>query len=171
MSMGDQHRVYNIIVGEMNTADKFDRPNKTLFHHHPGQSMVEFALILPLFVLFLVGVFELGRAFFSFIAITNAAREGTRVVTFWPGKTTILNVITAVEKEIGTSPMVDVSKIDSIVIECGNLPVTVTTDAALKACPSDQPVRVTVTYEFDTILSFFFPQPLMLVRSAEMMVP
>jgi Flp pilus assembly protein TadG len=171
MSMGDQHRVYSIIAGNMNTTYMSDRLNKTLFHHHPGQSMVEFALILPLFVLFLVGVFELGRAFFSYIAITNAAREGTRVVTFWPGKTTVQNVLTAVKKEIGTSPMVDVSKIDSIEIKCGNPMTIVTTDAALKACPSDKPVRVTVTYQFEPILSFFFPQPLMLVRSAEMMVP
>lgn len=141
--------------------------------NHPGQSLVEFALILPLFVLFIIGVFELGRAFFSFIAITNAAREGARVVTFWPGNTTIPNVRTAVNTEITNSPVVDVSNIDSIVIACGSgnpMPV-VNTDAALKACPSGLPVRVTVTYEFDLILQFFFAQPLMLVRSAEMMVP
>jgi Flp pilus assembly protein TadG len=141
--------------------------------------MIEFALILPLFVLFIIGVFELGRAFFSYIAITNAAREGARVVTFWQGKANFQNVRDAVINEVGTSPMVDKSKFDpilypnSIVIRCGSgnpMPV-VTTDAALKACPSEEPVRVTVTYPFDLILSFFYPQPLKLVRSAEMMVP
>ncbi len=81
---------------------------------------MEFALILPLFVLFIIGVFELGRAFFSYIAITNAAREGARVVTFWPGKTKISDVISAVNTEIGTSPVVDVGNIVSRVIECGN---------------------------------------------------
>jgi Flp pilus assembly protein TadG len=134
--------------------------------------MVEFALILPLFVLFIVGIFELGRAFFSFIAITNAAREGARVVTFWPGKTTVANVTTAVNTEIGSSPMVKVSNIDSIVIKCGNPPYTVVaTDAALKACPSEKAVIVTVTYKFELILKLFFPQPLMLRRSAEMRLP
>jgi|GEM_PF-896490 len=147
--------------------------NKNERAHYPGQSLVEFALILPLFVLFIIGVFELGRAFFSYIAITNAAREGARVVTFWPGKTEISDVISAVNTEIGTSPVVDVSNIDSIVIACGsgNPMAVVTTDAALKACPSDKPVRVTVTYDFDLILQFFFSSPMMLVRSAEMMVP
>jgi Flp pilus assembly protein TadG len=153
--------------------------NKNEWAHHPGQSLVEFALILPLFVLFIIGVFELGRAFFSYIAITNSAREGARVVTFWPGKTKISDVISAVNTELGSSPVIDVGKFDqilypnSIVIACGsgNPMAVVTTDAALEACPSDQPVRVTLTYEFDLILSFFFPQPLMLVRSAEMMVP
>ena len=139
--------------------------------NHPGQSLVEFALILPLFVLFIIGIFELGRAFFSFIAITNAAREGARVVTFWPGNTTIPNVRTAVNTEITNSPVVDVSNIDSIVIACGNPITVVNSDAALRACPSGLPVRVRVTYEFDLILQFFFAQPLMLVRSAEMMVP
>lgn len=144
---------------------------KTLFQSHPGQSLVEFALILPIFVLLIVGVFDLGRAFFSYIAITNAAREGTRVVTFWPGKTTIPNVITAVNTEIGTSPMVDVANITSIVIECGDPSALVTTDAQLQDCPSDQPVHVTLTYTFEPILSFFFSQPLLLRRTAEMMVP
>ena len=148
-----------------------DINNKTLFHHHLGQSLVEFALILPIFVLLLVGVFDLGRAFFSFIAITNAAREGTRVVTFWPGKTTVANVNTAIDAEIGASPMVDVGNIASRVIECGDPSAIVTTDAELQACASEQPVRVTITYSFEPILSFFFPQPLMLRRSAEMMIP
>jgi Flp pilus assembly protein TadG len=145
--------------------------NKTLFHHHPGQSLVEFALILPIFVLLLVGVFDLGRAFFSFIAITNAAREGTRVVTFWPGKTTVDNVLTAINTEIGTSPMVDVGNITSRVIECGNPSAIVTTDAQLQACTSEQPIRVTITYSFEPILSFFFPDNLTLRRTAEMMIP
>jgi Flp pilus assembly protein TadG len=54
----------------------------TLGKHKKGQSMVEFALLLPLFVLLIIGIFDLGRAFFSFIAIMNAAREGARVITF-----------------------------------------------------------------------------------------
>ena len=145
--------------------------NKTVSHHTAGQSMVEFALILPLLVLFLVGIFDLGRAFFSYIAITNAAREGTRVVTFWPGKVTVANVITAINTEIKASPMVDVGKISNRLIECGDPSAPVSTDAALQACPSEQPIRVTITYNFDPILSFFFPQPILLRRSAEMMIP
>jgi Flp pilus assembly protein TadG len=133
--------------------------------------MVEFALILPLFVLFIAGTFELGRVFFSFIAITNAAREGTRVVTFWPGKTTMTNVVTAVKTEIGSSPMVNVNNISSIQVECGNPIAILTSDVQLKACPTEEPIRVTVTYKFDPILTFFFSKPLMLTRSAEMMVP
>ncbi len=145
---------------------------KTFISRGHGQSMVEFALILPLFVLFIVGIFELGRAFFAFIAISNAAREGARVYTFWPGKATIEDIDTAVDTEIGSSAMVDPSKIvQPIEIGCGIPYAVKTTDSALQACLSNQPIRVTVTYQFDLILNFFFPQPLMLTRSAEMMVP
>ncbi|MFZ2098351.1 MAG: TadE/TadG family type IV pilus assembly protein [Anaerolineales bacterium] len=135
--------------------------------------MVEFALILPLFVLFIIGIFELGRAFFAYIAITNATREGTRVVTFWPGKATIEDINSAMEAEIGNSPMVKWSNIISqpIVIECGNSYTPVTTDAQLHGCPSEQPIRVTLTYRFEFILKIFFTQPLILRRSAVMMIP
>jgi PKD repeat protein len=40
-----------------------------------GQAMVEFALLLPLFALFLVITVDFGRLYFSYIQITNAARE------------------------------------------------------------------------------------------------
>jgi Flp pilus assembly protein TadG len=44
-----------------------------------GQSMVEFALIVSIFVLVLVGIFDVGRAVFAFNTLNNAAREGGRV--------------------------------------------------------------------------------------------
>lgn len=40
-----------------------------------GQSVVEFALLLPLFMLMLVIAIDFGRVFFSYVAINNAARE------------------------------------------------------------------------------------------------
>lgn len=136
-----------------------------------GQGMVEFALLLPILVLIVFGVLELGRAFFAFIAISNAAREGARVFTFRPDVTTIANIQTAVTTEIGSSPLVDVSKIASIQIECGDPIAVVSSDSALKACPKEKPIRVTVTYNHNLILTLFFPSSLTLRRSAEMMVP
>jgi Flp pilus assembly protein TadG len=44
-----------------------------------GQALVEFALILPIFVLLLVGILDFGRAVFAFNTLNNAAREGGRV--------------------------------------------------------------------------------------------
>jgi Flp pilus assembly protein TadG len=44
-----------------------------------GQALVEFALLLPIFVLILFGVFDLGRAVFAYNTVANAARQGARV--------------------------------------------------------------------------------------------
>src|SRR6188768_771097 len=41
-----------------------------------GQSFVEFALILPVFLLFLAAALDLGRVFYANITLNNAAREG-----------------------------------------------------------------------------------------------
>lgn len=46
-----------------------------------GQSLVEFALVLPIILLVIVGFFEIGRAVFAYNTIANAARQGARVAT------------------------------------------------------------------------------------------
>lgn len=44
-----------------------------------GQSLVELALVLPVFILVLVGIFDLGRAVYAYNTISNASRESVRV--------------------------------------------------------------------------------------------
>ena len=46
-----------------------------------GQDLVEFAILLPLLLLLIFGIFDLGRLFHAGIAITSAAREGARFGT------------------------------------------------------------------------------------------
>ncbi|HAF49233.1 MAG TPA: pilus assembly protein TadE [Anaerolineaceae bacterium] len=41
-----------------------------------GQSLVEFALVLPLLLLLILGALDFGRLFHAQIVLTNAAREG-----------------------------------------------------------------------------------------------
>jgi len=43
-----------------------------------GQELVEFALILPILLVLLLGVIEFGRLIFIYNTIANAAREGAR---------------------------------------------------------------------------------------------
>ncbi len=50
-----------------------------------GQSLVEFALTLPILLLLVLGTIDLGMGFRTYIALTNAAREGARWVTVYPG--------------------------------------------------------------------------------------
>jgi Flp pilus assembly protein TadG len=143
-----------------------------------GQGLVEFALLLPILVLIIFGVLELGRAFFAFIAISNAAREGARVFTFRPDVTTVANVQTAVTTEVGNSPLVDKTKITSIQIECGidsgaGYTYTVVTGSTSQIVPCSRwgSILVTVTYNHPLIFDYFSLGTLTLKRSAEMMVP
>jgi len=51
----------------------------TVRRRRSGQALVEFALILPIFILLLLAVFDVGRAVFIYNGITNGAREGARL--------------------------------------------------------------------------------------------
>jgi Flp pilus assembly protein TadG len=44
-----------------------------------GQSLVEFAFVLPIIILVIVAFVEIGRAVFAYNTIANAARQGARV--------------------------------------------------------------------------------------------
>jgi Flp pilus assembly protein TadG len=44
--------------------------------------MVEFALVLPVFLLIVVGMVDLGRAFFQYQQLVNGTREGARVGSY-----------------------------------------------------------------------------------------
>jgi Flp pilus assembly protein TadG len=44
-----------------------------------GQALVEFTMILPLFLLLLFALVDFGRGFYTWLLVTNAAREGARV--------------------------------------------------------------------------------------------
>jgi Flp pilus assembly protein TadG len=44
-----------------------------------GQSLVEFAIVFPFFVLLLAAVIDFGLGLYSYLTIINAAREGSRL--------------------------------------------------------------------------------------------
>ena len=43
-----------------------------------GQAMVEFALVLPIFIVLLMGIMEFGLLFHQYLVVTSASREGAR---------------------------------------------------------------------------------------------
>ena len=51
-------------------------------HRRPrtrGQSLVEFALILPIFLLLIMGIVDAGRLVYTFNTVSNSARQAARV--------------------------------------------------------------------------------------------
>lgn len=53
--------------------------NRTRKNRQKAQAIVEFAFVLPVLLLMLMGIIEFGRIFMAQQTITNAAREGARI--------------------------------------------------------------------------------------------
>jgi Flp pilus assembly protein TadG len=54
-----------------------------------GQSLVEFSLILPLMLVMLFALVDFGRGFYTWLVVTNAAREGARAAAVQSDNSTI----------------------------------------------------------------------------------
>lgn len=65
-----------------------------------GQATVELALILPVLVLLVVGIFEFGRAWNAHQVITDAAREGARTAAVADAAITRDSIETIVESAL-----------------------------------------------------------------------
>ncbi len=147
--------------------------NRTVRMHADGQSMVEFALVLPLLVLIMAGIFDLGRAFFASITITNAARVGARYGTLHLNDSQGTCDSTKFEAT-SSGIIIDYSNITitcSTTITCAApVPGPMTTTAG---CTSSNPITVTVNYLYDDmILKFFFPgEGIPMHRQEVMLVP
>jgi Flp pilus assembly protein TadG len=51
---------------------------KAAFHSERGQSLTEFALVLPLVVVLLFGIIQFGITFNNYVTLTDAVRAGAR---------------------------------------------------------------------------------------------
>lgn len=65
--------------------------------HSKGQALVEMAIILPLLMLLVMGIFEFGRAMYIKNTLTHAARAGARAAVVTP------NIIDATDATCGSS--------------------------------------------------------------------
>jgi Flp pilus assembly protein TadG len=67
-----------------------------------GQSMVEFAVLAPVFFMLLLGTIDLGRAIYIYNTISDAAREGARAAVPWDSPLPSTNtVVAAVQSKLG----------------------------------------------------------------------
>lgn len=68
-----------------------------------GQALVEFALLTPFLLVFLVGILEFGRAWNAHIVVTQAAREGARKAAVYDPAITEDSVRRAIMRTIAGS--------------------------------------------------------------------
>lgn len=107
-----------------------------------GQSLVEFAIVLPVFLWLVMGIADFGRGIASYALVANCAREGARAGIFsgttFPTGQEDAQIVAAVNSQtlfLGTLPSSD---------------VTITPEPQT-ARSSGSNITVTVTYHFTPI--------------------
>jgi Flp pilus assembly protein TadG len=103
------------------------RAKRRFFHKENGQAAVEFALVLPIFLLLICGIIEFGMLFSSQLSIKQYAREGARYAAVHSDDG---DAASYVSEQIGTEPFITNVNV-SVVYSDAN--------------PSDGSVTVTVT--------------------------
>jgi len=106
------------------------RPRK----REDGQSLVEFALVIPIFLLVLFSIVDFGMAFHAWITVTNSAREGARIGSVHAPSA-------AIEQRVRDT---------SDTLDQGNLSVTVTNADDQGGQPGES-VVVDVSYSYSLI--------------------
>lgn len=146
------------------------------FWHRPdqrrerGQAIVEFALMMALFLVFMLALIDLGRAYFAMVAVQNAAGEGALygmsnpqcVVN--PGSCSPPNNVLSRVRSESDSRLIDPAKL--------NLDPLPACDPA--DCAPGAMLTVTVSYDFELLvpgLSAFGADVITLRRSSIQLVP
>ncbi len=136
--------------------------NQLKYESPPAQALVEFALVLPLLLLLVLGAMDLGRMFYTKMVLTNAAREGANYLAYFPedANNGYVDTFAAIYDEANSS---NVEVVD--------------TDVTYSACCTrGLPVEVTITkivdLIFDNILQSFglLGGPVQLTSTVKMMV-
>ncbi len=128
-----------------------------------GQSIIEFALVMPFLVLILLGIIDLSRAYQTYVVVTNASREGARWGATHPTDNTgIQTRATAEAADSGVT--VNVS--NPVCFQYGT-PTSITCDSAQNG--DELSVTVKATFQFATLYIFRLPS-LKISNSATMAI-
>ncbi|MFD1213512.1 TadE/TadG family type IV pilus assembly protein [Arthrobacter sp. GCM10027362] len=103
-----------------------------------GAAAVEFALVLPVLLILIIGIADFGRAFFTEISLAQAAREGARVM--------------AVTKDAGQATAAAIAAAPGLNPALGGGNVAVP-----GSCAAGSQVTVTITYSYASVTGFFGP--------------
>lgn len=100
-----------------------------------GQSYLETALVLPILILLVMGVLDIGRAFNAYVVVMNAAREGARYGIAHSGNVDGVKA-RVLQETTDTAITVDLADI-TVAYPNGQAP--------------GNPIQVTVTHNFQVI--------------------
>jgi Flp pilus assembly protein TadG len=107
-----------------------------------GAAAVEFAILLPLLLMLVLGTIEFGRAYNAQITLTNAARDGVRYMAI------ANDPVGAKDKAMKAAASV------STAIPSSDVKLSTTT------CSTGNQVTLTITYNLSTITGIAGPFPM-----------
>lgn len=97
-----------------------------------GQSLLEFALIVPILLIILAGVLDLGRLYYTYVAVTDAAAEGASYAAIHPQANERAEVLQRAQEASGALVQIDPTMVQ---VDC-------------PAVAAGAPITVTVSYSF-----------------------
>lgn len=125
-----------------------------------GVALVEFAIVVPILLLLLVGILDTGRAVNAYVTISNASREGARYAalnpTAAPAAIRSSAVLPHAQQLDAGGIAVSVTYSGSVTSTACPVPTTTAPPAGSPA-PTTIPVRVDVTYPWSAA-TFFIGQ-------------
>lgn len=103
--------------------------NESKQNSQRGDGLVEFALLLPVLMLIVMSIIDLGRAVYAYTVVANSAREAARYGVVAPNDTT---------------GMANVAKSAGVGLDTTHMTVTISN-------PTSDSICVIVSYEFHLI--------------------
>ncbi len=120
-----------------------------------GSNLVEAAIVLPVLLLLLAGVADVGRAFRAYIVLTAAAREGARYGMYFPSQQALI-----------LQRVIDTAAASGVYLVPGQVTVTRSVIAG-----SQEAMRVTASHQIPLVLGSILGRETLTVSSfAEMPV-
>ena len=117
-----------------------------------GQSIVEFAIVLPIFMLILCAILDFGVVLYSQMTVINAAREGARAATSHGGDPSAIQA-TASDRASAAAGGLDVN-----------------TTATCGACKPGDAVTVTVQYDHHLFFPLLFGTSIPISSTVQMVL-
>lgn len=135
--------------------------------------MVEFALVLPIFMLILAGILDFGFMLYSRMSVINAAREGARTAVMIQAPAAGQIVSTAQDSAVSAGAQGGIGLSPSnVTVTCLKTSVspTSTTTISCDSAVSGDSVKVKIDYSYHTFFPLFFGAAFNLDSSVQMVI-
>jgi Flp pilus assembly protein TadG len=117
-----------------------------------GQSLLELALVLPVLIIILAGVLDLGRLYYAYVAVTDAAAEGASYAAIHPEPGERDEVLQRAQEASRGLVQIDPGMVE---VDCPTV-------------ASGAPITVTVSYSFTVatpVINAIVPDGVLMLRA------